>query len=66
MITSISGTLVSATPLSAVIENGGLGYEVHIPVTTAERLPPPGRQAKLHTLAEQSAGGRYWQVDQAA
>ena len=50
MITSISGTLVSATPLTAVIETGGLGYEVHIPVTTAERLPPAGRPAKLHTL----------------
>jgi holliday junction DNA helicase RuvA len=51
MITSVSGTLVSATPLAAVIEAGGLGYEVHIPVTTAERLPSPGQPAKLHTLA---------------
>jgi Holliday junction DNA helicase RuvA len=51
MITSVSGTLVSATPLSAVIETGGLGYEVHIPVTTAERLPQPGQQVRLHTLA---------------
>jgi Holliday junction DNA helicase RuvA len=51
MITSVSGILVSATPLSAVIEAGGLGYEVHIPVTTAERLPSPGQQARLHTLA---------------
>jgi holliday junction DNA helicase RuvA len=51
MITSISGTLVSTTPLTAVIETGGLGYEVNIPVTTAERLPVPGQQAKLHTLA---------------
>lgn len=51
MITSISGTLVSATPLAAVIETGGFGYEVHIPVTTAERLPDPGRPVKLHTLA---------------
>ena len=51
MITSVSGILVSATPLSAVIETGGLGYEVHIPVTTAERLPAPGSAAKLHTLA---------------
>jgi Holliday junction DNA helicase RuvA len=51
MITSVSGLLVSATPLTAVIEAGGLGYEVHIPVTTAERLPAPGQQAKLHTLA---------------
>lgn len=51
MITSVSGILVSATPLSAVIESGGLGYEIHIPVTTAERLPSPGAQTKLHTLA---------------
>jgi Holliday junction DNA helicase RuvA len=51
MITSVSGTLVSATPLAAVIETGGLGYEIHIPVTTAERLPAPGQSAKLHTLA---------------
>lgn len=51
MITSVSGTLVSATPLTAIVEAGGLGYEVHIPVTTAERLPPPGQKVKLHTLA---------------
>jgi Holliday junction DNA helicase RuvA len=51
MITSISGNLVSATPLTAVIETGGFGYEVHIPVTTAERLPHPGQSTKLHTLA---------------
>jgi Holliday junction DNA helicase RuvA len=51
MITSISGILVSATPLTAIIETGGFGYEVHIPVTTAERLPQPGQPAKLYTLA---------------
>ncbi len=51
MITSVTGILVSATPLAAIIEAGGLGYEVHIPVTTAEQLPPPGQQVKVHTLA---------------
>jgi len=51
MITSISGILVSATPLRAIVETGGFGYEVHIPVTTAERLPSPGQSTKLHTLA---------------
>ncbi len=49
MITSITGTLAEATPLRAVIELNGLGYEVHIPVTTAERLPGTGSQVKLHT-----------------
>ncbi len=51
MITSITGQLVTATPFTATIEVGGFGYEVHIPVTTAERLPSLGQQAKLHTVA---------------
>jgi Holliday junction DNA helicase RuvA len=51
MITSVHGTLVAASPLVAVIEVNGLGYEVNIPVTTAERLPAPGATVKLHTLA---------------
>ncbi len=50
MITSISGTLESATPLRAVIELNGFGYEVNVPVTTAEKLPAPGAKVKLHTL----------------
>lgn len=49
MITSIRGPLTEATPLRAVIELNGLGYEVHIPVTTAERLPANGQEVKLHT-----------------
>ena len=51
MIASLSGTLVSASPLHAVVETGGIGYEVHIPVTTAEKLPAPGALVKLHTHA---------------
>lgn len=51
MIVSIQGTLVSATPLLAVVENHGLGYEVHVPITTAEKLPHPGGTVKLHTVA---------------
>ena len=50
MITSIQGTLTSATPLHAVVELNGFGYEVNIPVTTAEKLPQPGSAVKLHTL----------------
>lgn len=42
--------MTSATPLHAVIELNGFGYEVHIPVTTAEKLPSPGVVVKLHTL----------------
>ncbi len=50
MITSIQGTLVSTTPLHAIVEVGGFGYEVNVPVTTAEKLPSPGATVKLHTL----------------
>jgi Holliday junction DNA helicase RuvA len=50
VITSIQGTLVAATPLHAIIELNGLGYEVHVPVTTAEKLPAAGATVKLHTL----------------
>lgn len=50
MITSIQGVLVEATPLRAVVELGGLSYEVNVPVTTAERLPRAGSVVKLHTL----------------
>lgn len=32
----------------AVVDCGGVGYEVSIPVTTAERLPKPGAQVRLH------------------
>ena len=50
MITSIQGLLTSATPLHAIVELNGFGYEVNVPVTTAEKLPPPGGLVKLHTL----------------
>ena len=50
MITSIQGTLAAATPLHAVIELNGFGYEVNVPVTTAEKLPLPGAIVKLHTV----------------
>lgn len=49
MICSLQGTLTSATPLHAIVELNGFGYEVNIPVTTAEKLPPPGATVKLHT-----------------
>jgi Holliday junction DNA helicase RuvA len=50
VITSIQGLLTAATPLRAIIELNGLGYEVNIPVTTAEKLPAPGATVKLHTV----------------
>jgi Holliday junction DNA helicase RuvA len=50
MITSIQGLLTEATPLRVIVEVNGFGYEVNIPVTTAEKLPASGTVVKLHTL----------------
>jgi Holliday junction DNA helicase RuvA len=50
MITSIQGTLTECGLVRAVVEVGGFGYEVNVPVTTAERLPPAGSTVRLHTL----------------
>ena len=49
MIISLQGVLVAVSPLRVVIELNGVGYEVHVPLTTAERLPAPGSAARLFT-----------------
>lgn len=51
MIVAIKGKLISSTPVSAVVEAGGLFYEVNVPLTTSERLPVAGSEVLLHTLA---------------
>jgi Holliday junction DNA helicase RuvA len=51
VIATIQGTLAAVGPLQAVVEVGGFGYEVNVPVTTAEKLPAVGKPVKLHTLA---------------
>lgn len=47
MIVSLRGKLTEATVLRVVIESAGVGYEVNIPVTTAERLPKVGSDVFL-------------------
>ena len=51
MLATLSGTLTEVNPLLAVIEVQGIGYEVHLPLTTMERLPSPGSMVRLYTLA---------------
>jgi Holliday junction DNA helicase RuvA len=50
VITSVQGTLTFASTLKAIVELNGFGYEVNIPLTTSEKLPPLGSLVKLHTL----------------
>ncbi len=47
MIATLKGSIVESRLLQVVIEAGGVGYEVNIPIKTAEKLPPKGSEAKL-------------------
>ncbi|MGB0409858.1 MAG: Holliday junction branch migration protein RuvA [Opitutales bacterium] len=51
MISRIKGTVLESTPLQVVLEAGGIGYEIHIPVTTAEKIPASGNECSLYTHA---------------
>ena len=47
MIAYVRGTLAEKGPDRVVIEAGGIGYELLIPVSTFDRLPKEGGEAKL-------------------
>lgn len=50
MIVSLNGKLIEAGIFRAVIECSGVGYEVNIPLSTAEKLPDIGGSVRLFTL----------------
>jgi len=51
MIAFIEGDLIECQLNMAVIQIGGIGYEVNIPLTTSEKLPSLGKEIKLYTQA---------------
>jgi len=61
MIAFIEGRLEAATPVSAVLNAKGVGYLLHIPVTTAEKLPAEGETVRLfaHAVYREDAQALY-------
>ena len=49
MITFLQGKLVEALPTQVVVDVNGIGYEVLIPLSSFDKLPPPGQPVKLLT-----------------
>ena len=46
MITFLHGRLTSALPTQAIVDVGGVGYEVFIPLSSYDKLPAPGEWYK--------------------
>ncbi len=57
MIAHLRGTLLEKHPNQAVVEAGGVGYDVAIPVSTYSALPEPGQEVRLriHTHVREDA-----------
>ena len=48
MIAHLSGTLLTKAPQSVIIDNGGIGYEVIVPLSTFYALPEKEGKVSLH------------------
>ncbi len=49
MITFLQGTLSESLPTQIVVDVGGVGYQVFIPLSSYDRLPQPGAPIKVLT-----------------
>src|SRR5450755_54040 len=49
MITFLHGKLVEALPTQVVVDVNGIGYEALIPLSSFDKLPPPGQPVKILT-----------------
>ena len=49
MISFLRGKLVSATPTQVIVDCNGVGYEVTIPLSSFDKLPPPANDVRILT-----------------
>lgn len=61
MIAYLKGTVLEATPLEMVLDVQGVGYVLHIPVTTAEKIPGIGEPCELfiHSVYREDSAALY-------
>jgi holliday junction DNA helicase RuvA len=61
MIAQLRGLLLEKHPNQAIVETGGVGYDVTIPVSTFTHLPDPGAEVRLriHTHVREDALSLY-------
>jgi len=61
MIALLRGVLIEKHPNQAIVETGGVGYDVTIPVSTYTHLPDAGAEVKLriHTHVREDALSLY-------
>ncbi len=61
MIARLNGTLVEKHPNQAIVEVGGVGYDVTIPISTYSHLPNPGQTVllRIHTHVREDALSLY-------
>lgn len=48
MIARLEGVLLEQSPTRVVVDCHGVGYEVHVPLSTFAALPDPGKVVALH------------------
>ena len=61
MIAHLCGVLLEKHPNQAIVETGGVGYDVSIPVSTYTHLPDVGKEVRLriHTHVREDALALY-------
>jgi Holliday junction DNA helicase RuvA len=66
MIGRIRGTLVHKQPPDILVEVGGVGYEIQVPMTTLFQLPPLGDEVSLvtHFVVREDAQLLYGFIDE--
>tara|TARA_X000000368_G_scaffold148346_1_gene117003 strand:- start:669 stop:1274 length:606 start_codon:yes stop_codon:yes gene_type:complete len=61
MIVYLKGIVIESKPLEIVMDVGGIGYSINIPITTAEKIPSTGEACELfiHAVYREDSASLY-------